>query len=92
MFCRHAFALLVLVAVVQAQSTCAQSASLGLLATGTLSLNPLDSYNNAASKDYISDLSGGQFQPVDVLGYAFALTGMQFDCGQPYYTLAIDVV
>ena len=74
------------------KNTCQNSSLLPLLATGTINLNPLDTYNNGANKDYYQDLSLAQFQTVDVLGYAFALSGFQAPCSQSYYTLVIDKV
>jgi hypothetical protein len=52
----------------------------------------LDTYNSGANKDYYQDLSNAQFQTTDVLGYGFALSGFQTNCGQSYYTLTIDKV
>jgi hypothetical protein len=62
------------------------------LATGTINLNPLDTYNNGANKDYYQSLSLAQFSSVDVLGYGFSLTGFQTGCSNTYYTLIIDAV
>jgi hypothetical protein len=73
-------------------NTCQNDSLIPLLATGSINLNPLDTYNNGANKDYTQDLSIAKFQPVDVLGYAFALSGFQTNCGQSYYTLIIDKV
>jgi hypothetical protein len=74
------------------KNTCQNSSLLPLLATGVVNLNPLDTYNSGANKDYYQDLSLAQFQTVDVLGYGFALSGFQANCGQAYYTLVIDKV
>jgi hypothetical protein len=74
------------------RNTCQSDSMLPLLATGSINLNPFDTYNNGANKDYYQDLSTAKFQTVDVLGYAFALSGFQTNCGQSYYTLNIDKV
>lgn len=74
------------------KNTCQSDSMLPLLATGSINLNPFDTYNNGANKDYYQDLSTAKFQTVDVLGYAFALSGFQTNCGQNYYTLNIDKV
>lgn len=85
-----------LIALIQAQTSlpnsCAVNSSLPLLAAGSITLNPLDSYNNASNKEYYQDLSNARFQQIDVLSYAFAISGLQFDCGQPFYSLGVDVV
>lgn len=62
------------------------------LATGVIHLNPLDTYNAGANKDFYRDLSSALFYTTDVLGYGFALSGFQANCGQDYYTLVIDQV
>mgnify|MGYP003417380879 CR=1 FL=1 len=94
--CKKLLISVLLLAVVLSQTnfrnTCQNSSLLPLLATGTINLNPLDTYNNGANKDYYQDLSLAQFQTVDVLGYAFALSGFQAPCSQPYYTLVVDKV
>ena len=85
---------LALLCLIQAQvnfnNTCQKDSLLPLLATGTINLNPLDTYNNGANKDYYQSLSLAQFSPVEVLGYGFALTGFQTGCSNNYYTLIID--
>lgn len=73
-------------------NTCSTNSLLNKLATGVINLNPQDTYNNGANKDYYVDLTKNQFAAIDVLGYAFALSGFQTPCGQPYYTLSIDKV
>jgi hypothetical protein len=73
-------------------NTCQNSSLLPLLATGSITLNPLDTYNSASNKDYYQDLSLAQFQATDVLGYGFALSAFQTSCGQSYYTLVVDKV
>ena len=72
-------------------NTCQNDSMIDLLATGKIQLNPVD-IGNSANKDYYQDLSTANFQSVDVLGYAFALTGLQTACGQSYYTLVVDKV
>lgn len=74
------------------RNTCQNSSLLPLLATGAVNLNPLDTYNSGANKNYYVDISLAQFQTVDVLGYGFALSGFQANCGQSYYTLVVDKV
>lgn len=90
------FVSLLLLGVVLAQTnfnnTCQKDSLLPLLATGTINLNPLDTYNNGANKDYYQSLSLAQFSSVEVLGYGFALTGFQTGCSNNYYTLIIDNV
>jgi hypothetical protein len=73
-------------------NTCQNASLIPLLATGTINLNPLDTYNNGANKDYYQSLSLAKFPAVDVLGYAFSLTGFQTGCSNNYYTLIIDAV
>ena len=73
-------------------NTCQSSSLLPLLATGSITLNPYDTYNAGANKDYYQDLSFAKFQTTDVLGYSFALTGFSTNCAQSYYTLSIDKV
>lgn len=94
--CKALLLSLLLVTLVYSQvafnNTCANNSLIPLLATGSINLNPLDTYNNGANKDYTKDLSIAKFQPVDVLGYAFALSGFQTACGQSFYALVIDKV
>lgn len=94
--CKALLLSLLLVTLVYSQvafnNTCANNSLIPLLATGSINLNPLDTYNNGANKDYTKDLSLAKFQPVDVLGYAFALSGFQTACGQSFYALVIDKV
>ena len=73
-------------------NSCQNNSMLPLLATGVINLNPMDTYNAGANKDYYKDLSLAQFQTTDVLGYGFALSGFQANCGQSYYTLVVDQV
>ena len=73
-------------------TTCQDDSLIPLLATGTINLNPLDTYNNGANKDYYQSLALAKFAAIDVLGYGFSLTGFQTTCSNPYYTLIIDKV
>ena len=73
-------------------TTCQDDSLIPLLATGTINLNPLDTYNNGANKDYYQSLALAKFAAIDVLGYGFSLTGFQTSCTNPYYTLIIDKV
>ena len=73
-------------------TTCQNDSLIPLLATGTINLNPLDTYNNGANKDYYQSLALAKFAAIDVLGYGFSLTGFQTSCTNPYYTLIIDKV
>ena len=74
------------------KNTCQSASLLPKLATGVINLNPLDTYNNGANKDYYKDLSLAGFEAIDVLGYGFSLTGFQTTCGNAFYTLIIDKV
>lgn len=74
------------------KNTCQTASLLPKLATGLIHLNPLDTYNNGANKDYYRDLSLAAFETIDVLGYGFSLTGFQTNCGNSFYTLIIDKV
>jgi hypothetical protein len=71
---------------------CQNASLIPKLATGLIHLNPLDTFNNGANKDYYQDLSLAQFAAIDVLGYGFALTGFQTGCSNTFYTLVIDKV
>ena len=73
-------------------NTCQNDSLIYRLATGTINLNPLDTYNNGANKDYYQSLSLAQFYPTDVLGYGFSLTGFQTSCSNTYYTLIVDKI
>jgi len=73
-------------------STCQNDSLIYRLATGTINLNPLDTYNNGANKDYYQSLSLAQFYTTDVLGHGFSLTGFQTSCSNSYYTLIIDKI
>jgi hypothetical protein len=73
-------------------NTCQNDSLIYRLATGTINLNPLDTYNNGANKDFYQSLSLAQFFTTDVLGYGFSLTGFQTSCSNTYYTLIIDKV
>ena len=57
------------------QNTCQSEALIDRLATGLINLNPLDTYNNGANKDYYRDLTINQFTKDDVMGFGFALSG-----------------
>lgn len=87
---------LILLATVMGQTnfrnTCQNESLIPKLATGLIHLNPLDTYNNGANKDYYQDLSLAQFATIDVLGYGFSLTGFQTGCNNAFYTLIIDKV
>ena len=74
------------------QNTCQSESLIPKLATGLIHLNPLDTYNQGANKDYYQDLTLNAFDAVDVLGYAFALTGFESTCTQSYYTLVVHKV
>ncbi len=74
------------------KNTCQSASLIPKLATGLINLNPLDTYNNGANKDYYKDLSLAKFSTIDVLGYGFALTAFQTGCSASYYTLVIDKV
>ena len=73
-------------------NTCQNDSLIYRLATGTINLNPLDTYNNGANKDYYQSLSLAQFYTTDVLGYGFSLTGFQTSCSNTYYTLIVDKI
>jgi hypothetical protein len=74
------------------QPSCTNNSSLPLLATGVINLNPLDTYNSGANKDFYKDLAIANFNSIDVLGYAFALAGFQVSSLQKYYALSVDIV
>ena len=57
------------------KNTCQSASLINKLATGKINLNPLDTYNQGANKDYYQDLTLNQFSTIDVLGYAFAING-----------------
>ena len=90
------FILCLLIGIAFAQTnfnnTCQNDSLIPNLATGTINLNPLDTYNNGANKDYYQSLALAKFPVVDVLGYGFSLTGFQTSCSNTYYTLIIDKV
>ena len=94
--CKKVLLLVLLATLTLAQTnfnnSCQTDSMLPLLATGVVNLNPLDTYNAGANKDFYRDLSSAQFQTTDVLGYGFALSGFQANCGQAYYTLIVDQV
>ena len=71
---------------------CQNASLIPKLATGLIHLNPFDTFNNGANKDYYQDLRLAQFAAIDVLGYGFALSGFQTTCSRPFYTLIIDKV
>jgi len=73
-------------------NTCQNDSLIYRLATGTINLNPLYTYNNGANKDYYQSLSLAQFYTTDVLGYGFSLTGFQTSCSNTYYTLIVDKI
>ena len=62
-------------AQVDFNNDCQNDSYIDKLATGTINLNPLDTYNGGANKDYYQDLSRNKFDAIDVLGYGFALSG-----------------
>ena len=70
-------------------NNCQNASLIPKLATGVMHLNPLDTYNNGANKDYYVDLSLNKFEIIDVLGYGFALAGFQASCSQSFYSLSI---
>jgi hypothetical protein len=74
------------------RNTCQNASLIPKLATGLIHLNPLDTYNNGANKDYYQDLSLAQFAAIDVLGYGFSLSGFQTGCSNTFYTLIVDKV
>lgn len=74
------------------RNNCQNASLIPKLATGLIHLNPLDTYNNGANKDYYQDLSLAQFAAIDVLGYGFALSGFQTGCTNAFYTLIVDKV
>ena len=90
------FVLCLLLAVVLAQTKfnndCETDSIIPKLATGLINLNPLDTYNNGAKKDYYQDLSLAQFSLNDVLGSAFALSGFETSCTSPYYSLVVEEI
>jgi hypothetical protein len=92
----HLLTLLLVLGAVYTQTsfpgTCSNNSLIPRLATGTINLNPVDTYNNGANKDFYRDLSPNQFLTTDVLGYAFAISGFQTNCSQTYYTLVVDKV
>ncbi len=95
--CKKLLLLVLLATLTLAQTnfnnSCQTDSMLPLLATGVINLNPLDTYNAGANKDFYRDLSSAQFQTTDVLGYGFALSGFQASCNsQAYYTLIVDKV
>lgn len=71
------------------KNDCQNASLIPKLATGTIHLNPLDTYNNGANKDYYQDLTFNKFEVIDVLGYGFALSGFQAPCSQSFYSLSI---
>ena len=84
--------LIAALAQVDFKNNCQNDSYIDKLATGTIHLNPLDTYNGGANKDYYQDLSRNNFDTVDVLGYGFALSGFQTGCDNNFYTLIIDKV
>lgn len=54
---------------------CQNSSLIPKLGTGLIHLNPLDTYNNGANKDYYQDITMNNFDATDVIGYGFALSG-----------------
>lgn len=87
-------ALLLALALAQTdfKNTCQSSSLINKLATGRINLNPLDSYNQGANKDYYQDLTLNKFEKIDVLGYAFAISGFEAGCSLNFYSLTIDKV
>ncbi len=90
------FVCLLILGIVVAQTdfknNCQTASLLPLLATGTINLNPLDTFNNGANKDYYQSLSLAKFAVDEVLGYGFSLTGFQTGCSNSYYTLIVENV
>jgi hypothetical protein len=74
------------------KNTCQNVSLIPKLATGLINLNPLDTYNNGANKDYYQDLTLNKFDTTDVLGHGFALTGFQAPCTNKFFTLIISAV
>ena len=76
------------------QNTCQTDSMFPLLATGLIHLNPLDTYNNGAKKDYYQDLTFNNFTVNDYLGYGFSLTGFETTCTNSanFFSLVIDEV
>ena len=74
------------------KNTCQNESLIDKLATGLIHLNPLDTYNNGANKDYYQDLSINKFTSNDALGYGFALSGFETACSNTIYSLVIDDV
>ena len=72
------------------QNTCQSESLIPRLATGLINLNPLDTYNSGANKDYYQDLTLNGFSSNDVLGYGFALSGFETSCSNTFYALVID--
>ena len=79
-------------AQVDFKNTCQNESLIDRLATGLIHLNPLDTYNNGANKDYYKDLSINGFTSNDILGYGFALSGFETACSNTIYALVIDDV
>ena len=76
------------------QNTCQSESMFPRLATGLIHLNPLDTYNNGAKKDYYQDLTFNNFTTVDYLGYGFSLTGFETACTNSanFFSLVVDDV
>ena len=83
-----------IVAQTDFQNTCQTDSLIDRLATGLIHLNPLDTFNNGANKDYYQDLSLNKFDVNDVLGYGMALTGFETACTNSanFFSLVIDEV
>ena len=74
------------------KNTCQNASLIDRLATGVIHLNPLDTYNNGANKDYYQDLTINKFTSNDYLGYGFALSGFETACNHNFYALVIDEI
>ena len=76
------------------KNTCQSESLIDRLATGLINLNPLDTYNNGANKDYYQDLSINKFTNNDFLGYGFSLTGFETACTNSanFFSLVVDEV
>ena len=76
------------------KNTCQSESLINRLATGLINLNPLDTYNNGANKDYYQDLTLAAFTNNDYLGYGFSLSGFETTCTNTanFFSLVVDEV
>ena len=76
------------------KNTCQSESLIPRLATGLINLNPLDTYNNGANKDYYQDLTIAAFTSNDFLGYGFSLSGFETACTNSanFFSLVVDEV